>query len=264
MIQDAAKVRNACFGFLAAAVLLALISLLVQQKTVKFRLENTYSNVYWLKWLFWLVEISFVPLLFNISWYGNCKFTTDRQALTLADCKNDFEGNHNKIILTACVPIAFGLAATYIGVLWWIINDQKVSAEFHEYQVTKKEVEMVLNINKLWSTNKIYTFSSFRNGVMAMNHRVVFNTFIAWLVLVEVWFVSVSSLTSVVKQLFARIEGSDSRAFVLTADHVRLRVKTIPNHMGKRYSVGGALWPLHANPAYQREGFKLSAVHLYR
>lgn len=86
VVQDAVKVRNACLGFLGAAVLLGLVSLVVQQKTLKFRLENTYSNVYWLKWLFWLVEISFVPLLFNISWYGNCTFVTNRDALKIADC----------------------------------------------------------------------------------------------------------------------------------------------------------------------------------
>jgi len=81
---------------------------------------------------------------------------------------------------------AIVFAVSYNFALWRIIQKAKISNEFHEYQLQKKEVERVLSINSLWRTNKYFTFSSYKSGVMAMYHRIYFNALAIILVILEV------------------------------------------------------------------------------
>jgi hypothetical protein len=57
-------------GVALAIVLFAVI--MVAPKRFKYRLDYVYLNVNWYKWLFWLCEWCYFPLLFNIAWVGNC------------------------------------------------------------------------------------------------------------------------------------------------------------------------------------------------
>ena len=41
----------------------------------------------------------------------------------------------------------------------------------------KKEVEYSYGINKIWSTEKFFTLSSFKSGIGSIYHRVIFNLF---------------------------------------------------------------------------------------
>ena len=54
----------------------------------------------------------------------------------------------------------------------------KISTQFHEQAVQKKEVEYVYGINKLWTSEKFFTFSSFKSGVGSIYHRIFFNIYI--------------------------------------------------------------------------------------
>lgn len=49
----------------------------------------------------------------------------------------------------------------------------------------KKEIEYVLHINNIWSTEKYFTFSSFTGGLSAMYHRIIFNLFAAAIVFIN-------------------------------------------------------------------------------
>ena len=77
--------------------------------------------------------------------------------------------------LKVAAGLAILWATLYNLTLFWIIQSEKISTKFHEQAVQKKEVEYSYGINKVWSTSKFYTFSSFNSGVMHMYHRIVFN-----------------------------------------------------------------------------------------
>lgn len=69
------------------------------------------------------------------------------------------------------------LALLYNTQLFGYIYRNKISSTFHEQAVQKKEVEYSYGINKIWSTEKFFTFSSYRGGVSSIYHRIVFNMF---------------------------------------------------------------------------------------
>lgn len=156
---------------------------------LRYRLDNVYKDVCWYKWLFWMCELVMVPMMFNVAWLGNCKFYSQRDAVTMANCMQD--GNHWPNILIICMSVMFVIVFAYNCVLWYIIQSAKISTEFHEYQIRKKEIEAILGINLLWRVNKFWTFSSFKSGVMAMYHRVYFNLLAMLMVLMEVGMVSI-------------------------------------------------------------------------
>ena len=76
-------------------------------------------------------------------------------------------------------------AVGYNLMLLKIISQNKITTTFHEEHVQKKEVEYVLGINKLWATEKYYTFSSFRGGFGAIYHRIIFNVFAGVLIFIN-------------------------------------------------------------------------------
>lgn len=166
---------------------------LIYCSKLRYRLENVYKTFCWYKWLFWVCEWCMLPLLFNVVWLANCEFYTARDAITLANCKQD--GNHWPNIQFICMAVAFFIVIAYNMVLVYLIQSAKISSEFHEYQLKKKEVEAVLNINVLWRINKFFTFSSYRSGVLAMYHRIYFNLFAVLLCLLEVSMVSIASIS---------------------------------------------------------------------
>lgn len=92
--------------------------------------------------------------------------------------------------------VMFAIVLGYNWILLYIIQTNLVSIEFHEYQVKKKEVESILNINLLWRVNQFYTFSSFRSGVLAMYFRIYFNLLALILVLMEVSMVHTNTVAA--------------------------------------------------------------------
>lgn len=156
---------------------------------LRYRLENVYKDVCWYKWLFWCCELMMVPFMFNVAWLGNCKFYSQRDAVTMADCVQD--GNHWPNVLIICMTVMFVIVFAYNCVLWYIIQSAKVSTEFHEYQIRKKEIESILSINLLWRVNKFWTFSSFKSGVLAMYHRIYFNVLAMVMIIMEIGMVSI-------------------------------------------------------------------------
>lgn len=159
---------------------------------LRFRLENVYMSICWYKWLFWLCELAMMPLMFNIAWLGNCKFYTLRDALVLADCAED--GNHWPNIMIVAVVLCFAIVFVYNYVLLKIVLSSLISIDRHEQHIRKKEVESVLRISTMWRTQKYFTFSSFRNGVPSIFHRIYFNMLAVVIVLLEVGMVSEKSV----------------------------------------------------------------------
>lgn len=87
------------------------------------------------------------------------------------------------------------MACGYNATLFWIIQNEKVSTKFHEMSVQTKEVEYCIGLNKVWSTGKYYTFSSFNSGSFHMYHRVAFNMLPVLIVIGNIVMVSLRSLT---------------------------------------------------------------------
>lgn len=158
-------------------------------KWFKFRIQNEHKKINWYRWLFWIAEIAYVPILFNLSWSADCQFYTMRKSLTILPCSNN---QYDKIwfILKAQLIWSFLLGVTYNTVLLYIIQSNKISTDFHEQNIEKKEIEFVLKLDHTWSHSYLFTYSSFRNGFANMYHRVVFNIFFLLLISIEVIMVS--------------------------------------------------------------------------
>jgi hypothetical protein len=132
---------------------------------------------------FWVMEIMLIPLLLNISWPATCNFWTERDAITLIDCKED--GPVTWWIMKALQIAAFIMALLYNIYLLYILEKNKVNARYHEESIQKKEVEFVYKINNIWQNEKFYTFSSYKSGVLSMYHRIINNMFAISLVAVS-------------------------------------------------------------------------------
>ena len=140
---------------------------------------------------FWVMEIMLIPLLLNISWPATCNFWTERDAITLIDCKED--GPVTWWIMKALQIAAFIMALLYNIYLLYILEKNKVNARYHEESIQKKEVEFVYKINNIWQNEKFYTFSSYKSGVLSMYHRIINNMFAISLVAVSAFGVSCHS-----------------------------------------------------------------------
>lgn len=121
-IEQASDVLKVTFCYLAASIIIFMGAFfLIVNKTFKFRLENVYTRICWYKWLFWLIEWLYFPLLFNTVWNANCKFHTEREAIIIADCDKDIPGNHMTNVFFICMAISFAMAALYNVILIYTI-----------------------------------------------------------------------------------------------------------------------------------------------
>ena len=187
-VQTFEDVRLWCLIYAGVFLVIALINIgLCCNKKTKYRMEFVHTkSCNWFRTIFWLFEFMYLPLILNIAWTGNCKFYSVRDAITLTECIPESESTLWYYIMKGICAGAFVLAIGYNIVLWRVIQHSKISTQFHEQAVQKKEVEYVLGINKIWSTSKFFTFSSYRSGWVSMYHRDEFNLFLMLLVAVEV------------------------------------------------------------------------------
>lgn len=132
LIQSPNLVRTGCGFFLATmfCVLFCACCCLCSKK-LRYRLEIVYTSLCWYKWLFWFCESIMLPLMFNTVWLANCRFYTLREAVTVADCLDG--GNHWPNILYICMAACFLMVFVYNVILVTLINQAKISSEFHEY-----------------------------------------------------------------------------------------------------------------------------------
>ena len=119
-------------------------------KLLKYRLEEVHTSVNWYRWMFWGAELCYFPLIFNLSWSANCQFTTQRAALTILPCSKQFDSVW--WLMNASLVWSFLIAVGYNAVLIYIIQFSKISTQFHEASIEKKEIEYVLKINQIWKT----------------------------------------------------------------------------------------------------------------
>lgn len=171
-------VKYVVFSTIALNLILVVIGLvLTWKRTLRYRLEfatNSRCNVY--RFYFWLMEVLYVPLLLNVSWPAACKFWSEREAIQLTDCNKE-EDPVMYWVVKGMLCLAYLLNILYNSQLFAYILRNKISSASHEQSIIKKEVEYVYGINKIWSTEKFFTFSSFRGGISGIYHRIVFNLF---------------------------------------------------------------------------------------
>jgi len=165
-------------GTLCLNILCSLFAIILTcKKTLRYRLEFAYSNsccnIY--RIYFWFMEVMYVPFLLNVSWPATCKFWSERDAISFVDCKED--GPLYYWALKGLMCGSYLMAILYNFQLFSYIYKNKISTQFHEQAVQKKEVEYCYGINKIWSTEKFFTFSSFKSGVGSIYHRIIANLF---------------------------------------------------------------------------------------
>lgn len=174
-MQDIKLVEYVVAGTFLVNLLLMVIGLVLTcKKTLRYRLEFLYSNscnIY--RVYFWFMELMFIPLLLNVSWPATCKFWSERDAVTFIDCTED--GQIYYWALKGIMIASYIMALLYCLQLFSYIHNNKISTQFHEQAVQKKEVEYSYGINKIWSTEKFFTFSSFKSGVGSIYHRIILN-----------------------------------------------------------------------------------------
>ena len=180
-MQDYDLMYKVIIYFTVATVIFYSIGLIMNtRKRLRYRLENAYVNKFnFFRWYFWLCEIMYLPFLVNVAWPATCNFRTEREAIQLLNCKGpQYEyGMVYWWIMKGLLCLSYFWAVGYNLMLFKFIYQNKITTEFHEEFVQKKEVEYVLHINNIWSSEKYYTFSSFKGGLSAMYHRIIFNIF---------------------------------------------------------------------------------------
>ena len=129
----------------------------------------------------------YLPFLINVAWPATCNFRTEREAIQLLDCKGpQYEyGMAYWWFMKFLLFMSYVWAVGYNLMLFKFIYQNKITTAYHEEAVQKKEVEFVLRINNLWSTEKFFTFSSFQGGLSSMYHRIIFNIFCGALVFIN-------------------------------------------------------------------------------
>lgn len=87
-MADFNKVLYTTAGFVCATILVGIaLASMRCRKRLKYRMEFTYvDQCNWYRWIYWLLEILYVPLLVNATWCGNCSFYTKRAGLEITDC----------------------------------------------------------------------------------------------------------------------------------------------------------------------------------
>ena len=162
--------------FILNMILVTVGLILTCKRTLRYRLEFMYTsmcNIYRL--YFWLMELLFIPMLLNVSWPASCKFWTERDAVKFVNCEEN--GTIHYWAIKGVMCLSYLMAILYNVQLFGYIYRNKISTQFHEQAVQKKEVEYSYGINKIWSTEKFFTFSSFKSGIGSIYHRIVFNLF---------------------------------------------------------------------------------------
>jgi hypothetical protein len=106
----------------------------IYAKLIRFVLEYNLKFFCWYKWGFWFCEIVYLPLMFNIAWLGNCKFYSQRQAITITNCNEDkIYPNVWPNVMMVILAVMFAIMLGYNMVLLYILEKNKISTEFHEY-----------------------------------------------------------------------------------------------------------------------------------
>jgi hypothetical protein len=133
-----------CIYLGALLVLIAILSYMNCKRRLKYRLEFTYSkSINWFRWVFWLVEALYLPVLANAAWAGNCSFFSKRAAVFTSKCysnktdPDDYESIDVLYhwLLKAAAYYAILMAVVYNLILLYIIQTQKISTQFHERAV---------------------------------------------------------------------------------------------------------------------------------
>jgi len=155
-------------------VLFVLIILL--NKTINFRLIVYRKKFYFFKWIAFLLELIYLPLLLNIVNYALCQYHSNKDSVKIVDPHKDLP------LWGATVMWVSALVSLIIGFLYncalaWHLYQEKISNMLNEEYIRKKEIEFVVDISEMWVTRHFYLFSSFKSDFFKMYHRVLYNFF---------------------------------------------------------------------------------------
>lgn len=71
-------------------LIFSIMMILSCNPLVKYRMEFVHVRTCnWLRHIFWVIELLYLPLVFSLAWTGNCKFYSVRDAVAITDCKPD-------------------------------------------------------------------------------------------------------------------------------------------------------------------------------
>lgn len=106
-------------------LVVTLLATLRCRKRLKYRMEFTYTDTCnWFRWIYWTLELLYVPLLVNATWCGNCSFHTKRAAVILTDCGRSSESQSERAyswLLKVAAIFALLVAILYNLTLFYLI-----------------------------------------------------------------------------------------------------------------------------------------------
>ena len=109
----------------ALLFVVAILGTLRCRKRLKYRMEFTYTDsCNWFRWIYWTLELLYVPLLVNATWCGNCSFFTKRAAVVLTNCGRSSEAMSERAyywLLKLAAIFALIVAILYNVTLFYLI-----------------------------------------------------------------------------------------------------------------------------------------------
>lgn len=110
VIQSLTQVIGNLIGYGVALVLtLTLGFIILLNKKANYRLFKLTKRAYTFKWLAWLAEALFFPLLINLVEFGTCKFASNKRAVTVVQCQNQLPHGYTVTLVISYGSIAIGL-----------------------------------------------------------------------------------------------------------------------------------------------------------
>ena len=92
-VTDFNQVWKATAAFIGSLIMVVIVlGTLRCKKRLNYRMEFTYTSKFnWYRWIYWTLEVLYLPLLVNATWCGNCSFVTKRAAVILTNCGRESE-----------------------------------------------------------------------------------------------------------------------------------------------------------------------------
>jgi hypothetical protein len=134
------------------------------------------KRFYFFKWMAFLTELLYLPLLLNIVHYGICQYTSDKDSVIVINPNKDLPISIYTIMWVG-VLVSLVLGLIYNLVIGWHLYREKISNMLNEEYIRKKEIEFVVDVSEMWLTRHFFMFSSFKSDFFKMYHRVLYNCF---------------------------------------------------------------------------------------
>ena len=181
-IQDFNTFVENIWGWLIVWIILIIIGVTII-RVKRFRHEFKHSKTLLKKWVLNIVEILYLPLLFNLIPMLVCDYTTIKNGYELHKCSS--YGSKYYFYLLAIVLIIVGVLYN-VGLIY-MISKRKISyrQKDHDAFMKRKELEYILEISDSWRKQSFFLFSSYKGSKLRVYFKPLYNMYILFLIWVH-------------------------------------------------------------------------------